>query len=376
MEEKKIHTITAVLLIFNILILSVGFLLVKRQEFSENENRYLAVFPECKWEEIKSGQFMDDVNSYLCDHFPLRDAFIGMKSRAEIILGKREINDVYIGKDDYLIEVYQKPVNTERISRIFSSFAEKEKTKYLDLNLMLVPTAIYVYQDKLPQFASVRNQMDTAREIYQVCGIPAIDCSQALLENKGNGQLYYRTDHHWTTYGAYVGYETFCKVKGLEPVPLEELEAEKVTEHFCGTIYSKVNDYTYKGDPITIYKNPSDELTVYYPNTDVTTDTLYNLEYLNQKDKYSLFLDNLHSLVEITNNTAVSDKELMLIKDSYANSMVPFLVHHYKKVYVFDTRYYKLGPSNFIDEHPGITDVLILYNMNTLDMDLGIGGIY
>ena len=133
MEEKKIHMITAVLLIFNILILSVGFLLVKRQEFSENENRYLAVFPECKWEEIKSGQFMDDVNSYLCDHFPLRDAFIGMKSRAEIILGKREINDVYIGKDDYLIEVYQKPVNTERISRIFSSFAEKEKTKYLDL---------------------------------------------------------------------------------------------------------------------------------------------------------------------------------------------------------------------------------------------------
>ena len=84
----------------------------------------------------------------------------------------------------------------------------------------------------------------------------------------------------------------------------------------------------------------------------------------------------MHSLIEITNETAGSDRELALIKDSYANSMVPFLAHHYKKIYVFDTRYYKQGPSAFIKEHPGITDVLILYNMNTLDSDLGIRGIY
>ena len=106
------------------------------------------------------------------------------------------------------------------------------------------------------------------------------------------------------------------------------------------------------------------------------TDSLYNLEYTEKKDKYSLFLDTLHSLIEITNETAGSDRELALLKDSYANSMVPFLAHHYKKIYVFDTRYYKQGPSAFIKEHPGITDVLILYNMNTLDSDLGIRGIY
>ncbi len=97
---------------------------------------------------------------------------------------------------------------------------------------------------------------------------------------------------------------------------------------------------------------------------------------MEAKDKYSLFLDNLHPLIEITNETAVSDRELVLVKDSYANSMVPFLVHHYKKIYVFDTRYYKQGVSEFIREHKNVSDVLVLYNMNTLDGDLGIRGVY
>ena len=113
-----------------------------------------------------------------------------------------------------------------------------------------------------------------------------------------------------------------------------------------------------------------------YTDTGEVTDSLYNFDYATVKDKYSLFLNNLHPLIEITNETAVSDRELALIKDSYANSMVPFLVHHYKKIYVFDTRYYKQGASEFIKAHPGVTDVLLLYNMNTLDKDLGIRGVY
>ena len=154
------------------------------------------------------------------------------------------------------------------------------------------------------------------------------------------------------------------------------MEKEIAADDFCGTIYSKVNDYSQKGDVITIYRNPSDKLTVFYEDTKETTDSLYNLEYSGKKDKYSLFLNNLHPFIEITNENAESDRELALIKDSYANSMVPFLAHHYKKIYVLDTRYYKLGPSSFIKGHEGVTDVLVLYNLNTVDTDLGIRGIY
>lgn len=241
---------------------------------------------------------------------------------------------------------------------------------------MLVPTAIYTYKNKLPEFAPAADQMETAEKIYQDSGLLSIDCSQDLLAHQQDGQLYYRTDHHWTTYGAYVGYLAFCREKGLVPVSLDELEAETAAEDFCGTIYSKVNDYSQKGDKITIYRNPADKLTVYYEDTKETTDSLYNLKYARKKDKYSLFLDNLHPLIEITNENAESERELVLIKDSYANSMTPFLAHHFKKIYVFDTRYYKWGPSSFIKGHEGITDVLILYNMNTVDTDLGIRGIY
>ena len=100
------------------------------------------------------------------------------------------------------------------------------------------------------------------------------------------------------------------------------------------------------------------------------------MEYIDKKDKYSLFLDNLHPLIEITNSSSADDRTLVLIKDSYANSIVAFLAHHYKKIYVFDTRYYKEGPAAFIKELDTDTDVVLLYNMNTLDTDLGIRGIY
>ena len=376
MKAATIRTKTAALLTMGVLALSTGFLLLDKQEFSEHENRYLEKFPEISWERIESGEYMKDLNSYLCDHFPLRDFFIGMKSKAEIAVGKREINQVFIAGDGYLIENYKKPENTEQIAGIFKAFGEKEDVSQAEIRLMLVPTASYIYQDKLPPFARMESQMETARQIYKESGLTFIDCSEELAAHKEEQPLYYRTDHHWTTYGAYIGYLAYCREMGLEPVKLEELEAETVTEDFKGTIYSKVNDYTRPGEPITIYKNPADQLTVYYEDTKETTDSLYNLDYTRQKDKYSLFLNNLHPLIEITNETASTDRELVVVKDSYANSMVPFLTRHFKKIYVFDTRYYKWGPSGFVREHPGVTDILILYNMNTLDTDLGVRGIF
>lgn len=375
-QNKKLRTLTSTLLAGGVLVLSITFLLSPKQNFSENENRYLAKFPSLSWENVKNGEYMEDISTWLSDHFPLRNFFMGLKADTEITLGKKEINHVYIAQDEYLIEVYDTPVNTERIADTFHKFYQKLDSSKVDANLMLVPTAHSILADKLPTNAPVINQMNTAKIIYEKSGIPAIDCSSYLSQAVASGQIYYYTDHHWTTYGAYQGYLAFCEAKGLTPVSLEDMTAETVSDEFYGTIYSKVNDYSHKADSITLYTNPADTLTVNYTDTEEITDSLYNLDYVSQKDKYSLFLNNLHTLIEITNETAESDRELVLIKDSYANSMVPFLVHHYKKIYVFDTRYYKQGPSSFIEEHPSVTDVLLLYNMNTLDTDSGIRGIY
>lgn len=374
--DEKVRKYTARLLGAGILVLAVWFVLAPKKEFSENENRYLTKMPSFTAKTVFSGEYTESLSDWIADHFPMRDLFMGVKTEVEIVSGRREINRIYIGEDNYLIERYEAPENTERITDTLVKFYDRVKDTGVDVRLMLVPTAVTIYEDKLPAYAPEADQMGTAKLLYEATGIPAVDCSEKLLAGAQEGQIYYRTDHHWTTFGAYLGYTAYCEEEGIEPVPLEALEAETVTEEFAGTLYSKVNDYTHMKDAITVYTNQEDRLRVTYEDTGEVSDSLYNFDYLQEKDKYSLFLNNIHPLVEIENETAPSDDVLMLIKDSYANSMVPFLTHHYKKIYVFDTRYYKDGPSSFLEEHGEVTDVLILYNMNTLDGDTGIRGIY
>lgn len=373
-QSKVIQSITAVLLAAFVLLFAFAFLIMEKQEFSEGENRYLEKFPEFTFASLKEGKYTEKLQNYLSDHFPLRDMFMGLKAETEIALGKREIGGVYIAEDGYLIEDYPAPQNTDKIVGQFKKFAESVKDA--EVSLMLVPTAITIYEEKLPALAPVRSQLATIDEIYGQLSFRTIDCYDALMAAKGGNELYYRTDHHWTGYGAYAAYTAYCEAREITPLPLNQFEITEVSSDFKGTVYSKLNDAKIKGDTITVFENPENRLTVYYEDKKETTDSLYNFEYLDKKDKYSMFLSNIHPFIEITNETADSDKELAVIKDSYANCMVPFLVNHYRKVYVFDTRYYKGGPSSFINENSKITDVLLLYNMNTLDSDLGIGGIY
>jgi len=375
-KDSKIKRVVTVLYCAVILVLAVWFLVSPKREFSENENRYLEKTPVLTIKTLVNGEYMESVSTWLSDHFPMRDFFMGLKSAVEIGTGRREINGVYVAAEDYFIEAYAQPQSTQRIIETFQKFYEKVSPLQIDTKLMLVPTAVTVYQDKLPAFAPAGNQMATVNEIYEKAGLPAIDCSRQLYEGAKTGQLYYYTDHHWTTYGAYQGYLAYCEAKGLEPVPLDSYEAQIVTEEFAGTLYSKVNDYSHKKDTITVYRNREDKLTVTYTDTGEVSDSLYNMDYLEEKDKYSMFLNNIHTLIEIENETAASDAVLVLVKDSYANSMVPFLAHHYKKIYVFDTRYYKNSISKFLAEHAEVTDMLLLYNMNTIDTDSGIRGIY
>lgn len=374
--DTKMRKIVVSLLCTGILSLSICFVLSPKKEFSENENRYLAKPPVLSAGTVLSGEYTASLNDWLADHFPCRDFFVGLKSGVEITCGRKSVNHIYVAKDDYLIEPYDQPQSTERITDTLSRFYAKIDTSEVDIDLMLVPTAVTIYQDKLPAYAPTCDQLETAYAIYESSGLPFIDCTEYLLSSAAQGQLYYRTDYHWTTLGAYQGYLAYCDAKGIVPVPLEALTQQTVTEDFAGTLYSKINDYGHKRDSITIYTNPGDILTVTYEDTGKVTDSLYNLDYVIEKDKYSLFLDNIHPLIEIENAAAVSQNELMLIKDSYANSMVPFLAHHYRKIYVFDTRYYRDGLSTFLADHDTITDILLLYNMNTLDHDTGIRGIY
>lgn len=410
--RRRAEVLTVSLITAFILCFSVWCLVAPKQTFSENENRALASWPVYSFTALKDGSYMSGIQTYLSDHFPLRDPFMTLKTKYEMLTGREEINDIYLAKDGYYIEAYKTPKQQKKIITQFQKLQDAITTDAKqNVRVMLVPTAISTYNAKLPGSApdrGVLRQVDTMDEIYATLpNMQKVDAWSALqtaaaqeatdhTRASGNADgaqpvadavdagsdtsdptgLYYHTDHHWTTHGAYVGYQAYCGASGLSPIPEADFQKTCVTTDFHGTIFSKLHDSTVPGDTITLYENPANRLTVSYPDTGEVTDTLYNRDYLAQKDKYSMFLNNLHPLVEITNETADSDRQLVLIKDSYANSMVPFLVNHYQKIYVFDTRYYRFGPSSFINEHPEVTDVLLLYNMNTIDTDLGVGGIF
>ena len=388
--RKVGNVITVMTVTVLILVFGVWFIVSPKVDFSESENRQLALWPTYTFQSLKDGSYMSGIQKYLSDHFPMRDGFMTLKTKTEIMLGKEEINGIYIAKDGYLIEQYDAPKQTEKIITQFGKLYNDITTDARNnISLMLVPTAVTTYNDKLPETApdkGVLRQLDTMDTIYDALPeMKRIDCwedlKEAALAEKDQAPgsftpLYYHTDHHWTTYGAYVAYRAFCEEMEINPLPEEAFEKTVVTDSFRGTVYSKLNDTTVPGEEITIYENPDNRLTVSYQDTGEVTDTLYNKDYLEKKDKYSMFLNNLHPVIEITNETADSDKVMVLVKDSYANSIVPFLVNHYKKIYVFDTRYYRFGPASFINQHPEVTDVLVLYNMNTIDTDLGIGGIF
>ena len=368
---KKIYSklITIIICLF-ILIFSLSLIFVPKVEFSENENRYLESFPRFTFKSLLSGKFIESFEDYITDHFPLRDGFISIKTFTEKLLGKNDINNVYFAEDDYLIQKYQIPVNNDKIINVLKDF--QEELNYVNMNLMLVPTSVTINKDLLPKNAPTYSELETIDYIYSSVNFDKISLYDVFMEHKKDYQMYYRLDHHWTTYAAYYAYVEYAKHNNIDYYSLNSFDVEEVTTEFNGTLYSKTNDYTRKSDSIYTFSLKNSDYTVYYSDIDKTTNTLYEKSYLEKKDKYAMFLNNNHALIEITNNNLKNSKELVVIKDSYANSLIPFLVNHYEKVYVIDPRYYKKSISEFVKANSKIRDILFVYNVNSLDNDLGI----
>ena len=378
-------------------VFSMAFFLTPGKDFSESENRSLAKWPEFSITGLTSSRYTEGIKDYLSDHFPKRDELLKLINSTERISGRREINGVYLC-EDRLINSYEEPVNVEKDIEQFSKLTDNVENARV--SIMLMPTATSMYSDKLPAGSPhARLELWKARDGVKTGAMPAADEQETITDilnampEKANriypvtqlleaaasdeAELYYRTDHHWTTYGAYIGYTAICKSLGLEATPLEEFEKTVVSTDFYGSIYSKINDDHFMPDEIVSYSHPSWDLKVEYADSGLVTDTPYDPEYLDKRDKYSYFLSNQHGFITITNEAVAKDAGAMaLVKDSYANCLVPFLLNHYRTLYIFDTRYHKGGVSKFVNSHEDIKEVLILYNTGTLDKDTGIGGIY
>lgn len=374
MNKKKIlHFIPAV--IFLVFIFSMGllFIFLPKEDYSVNEKRYLEDFPKTTFENICFGDFDTEFETYMSDHIAGRDFFVGMNAYYDLYTGRNGANGVYAGKDNYLInDPVDRENNLESNLKIFADFTKANK---LNTNLMIIPSTGYIMSDKLPENHKEYLDEQYFDTIQQNLGdMKFISVMNAFkLAAQSGDQLYYRTDHHWTTPGAYLAYLQYCKSVGLTQTPEDAFEKTTVTG-FYGTTYSTSALWNTPPDNIEFWENRSNLGAVSVKITEGTTtkenDSYFFLSHLDEADKYPTFLDGNHALVEIKNENAQGGK-LLVIKDSFAHAMVPFLSENYSDIIMVDLRYYKSPISEIVKEY-GITDCLVLYSLDNFATDTDV----
>ncbi|MCI9415107.1 MAG: hypothetical protein HFJ79_08050 [Clostridiales bacterium] len=345
-------------------------LLTPSRDYSETENRYLQQMPAFTSDNLFSGRFTKDFDTYASDQFWNRDGWVGMKTLSQLALLQKDNGRVYFGKDNTLFEKTTafSPSRVDANCEAVAEFLSRVKDLSPDTRsrVMLVPTAAAIDRDKLPLLAPVADEGAVIDRMKSAAGDALIDPTGLLLQHKEEG-LYYRTDHHWTTAGAYYGYTAFAGGMGFAPAPKESFQIQTVTDQFYGTLYSKANLHTIPPDRIETYTpTPAVSSAVSWQETTgqgtaSALDSLYDASYLEQKDKYAYFLGGNHPLTRINTDTK-NGRTLLLLKDSYANALVPFLTAHYEHLVLVDLRYYKQSIAPLFDE--GIDDLLILYNVS------------
>lgn len=374
--KSKFHNVvTSVLFLAVIFFFTAAGILTPDRIFSANENRYLTQKPELTVENFFEGEFSTDYENYISDQFIWRDGWIQVKTITEIVMGKKDVNGVYLCKDDYLIET-QTDINEEKAydnaDKMLSFLNVKaEELGENHVALMIVPTAVVTLKDKLPNHAQTFDQNKYIDYMRRLFGGTFVDVRDTLNAHSEE-YLYYKTDHHWTTRAAFYAYGQWAQDMGFTPFSEDDFDIVQVADDFLGTVYSKLN-YARSADSIYLYQIKQDiRYAVDINMGEKQMDGLYEMSHLETKDKYSVFLDGNNAIVTIDTANGKEDGEtLLIIKDSYAHCFIPFAVNHFKKTVVVDMRYLKM-PMNQVIENYGVTDILVLYNAVHFAEDINI----
>ena len=367
MDDKWNARITVFFLCGILLVFTFADIFNKDRLFSENENRVLASRPSFSWDKVWSGKYSRDYETYVTDQFVGRDTWIGLKTRGDILMQKKDINGIYLGKDGYLFEQHlESDFPQETIDKKLALLAKL--TQRYRADVMLAPTADNIISDKLPDNAPYLDQRKLLEKVKEAVGEERVIDVFPLLKKHASQQLYYRTDHHWTTTGAYYGYLSWVwQTDRLAPYIYDPEKLVTVTDSFLGTLHSRVN-LPVEPDSIEIFSFTNKMPVSITYDFQKKSDSYYEEKYLDTKNKYGYFLDDNHGIVQIDTGYH-SGRELFLIKDSYANCMIPLLAPHYNRITVLDLRYYNGKLFDLIDrwdeesrEEGREMDVLVLYN--------------
>lgn len=338
----------------------IGDIFFPIKTFSDSENRYLAIKPEYTWEKLISGDFTQAYEEYVSDQFIYRDQWMYLKSKTEQALLKKENNNIVFGQNGYLFNKYIKlpdkfSTNVGLVKRFIRENSDE------NIYMAIAPNSYQILKDLTPLGLYNVDQKKWIQWMEQELPLKDnnfVDIYSSLEKHK-NEYIYYKTDHHWTTSGAWYAYEAFCQAAGLSPILKDDLEAICI-EDFYGSFY-----------PASPKEKDSQDIICYYPSLEAEAfidgekkESIYDLKYLEGRDKYALFLHNNPGKILLKTNAkgAGQGKKLLVFKDSYANSMIPFLTNHYEEIQVIDLRYYNGRVKEMMTDE--WDDVLLLFNFS------------
>ncbi|MCX4327525.1 MAG: DHHW family protein [Lachnospiraceae bacterium] len=359
---KKPYKIYSVIMFLLLFIPGILVLIMPGRDFSANENRYLDKLPEINAKEIFSGELQEKVSDAFNDQFILRDFMMGLSTSFKKTIGFKDIGGVYLAKDKYYIEkTTDHDIKKDQLVQnlmYLSYFTEKQKA---GVYTMLVPSPGTVLSSNLPAFAPFYNPDSVYNTVNTILEKDGIIDLRRVFEKSSNKNFYFKTDHHWTLKGAYAAYSEYCKAAGLKPQDYNSFNPAKVNSNFYGTLYSKVIDFTAEPDSIyAVQTNQTDNATLDCDGQKRTG--IYDKEYLDKKDKYAYFFGGNYGRADINTGSSTGLK-LLVLKDSYANSFVPFLLKDYSQITMVDARYYN-GSILDIASSGNYNHILVLYEVN------------
>lgn len=370
--QKRIKRMLALLMPLFILLALMINIIVPDKDISFVENRSLQKFPEINKTSFVDGSFENKMSNWFGDQFVGRNGLIHLRYGVLKLMGQKKINDIYLcGKQ--LIEDTKLP-NEKQLSRNLNAInAFTEKHSDVDTSFMLIPNAVYVQNKRLPYFSDENDQGKIMDSIYNTLdsSVYSFDARKTLKKHSEE-YLYYKSDHHWTSLGAFYTYQAWQKQQGNDDVSLKDYDQYVVSNNFRGTLANGSGSFGIKDD-ITIFVNKN--LSDYYVQEPKQKNkgSIYDSSFLKTKDQYSVFLGGNKDIQRIELNND-SKRHLLLFKDSYANSFVQFIMNDYRSITIVDPRYYRDDIEKVMQEDL-ITDVMYLYNTNTFVEDTSLADV-
>jgi len=335
MKKGKKECLCCLLFVLTLYGLWAADFLCEDRLYSDWEKRMLAQRPDADWSSVLDGSYQAAYEEWLADQFPARDWWVGLKTRCELLLGRKKVNDIYIGKDGYLFSENTRTADWDRLEQELI-----EQYGAARVSRIKVPAAGSVLEEKLPPGISFSVQKDSVwKNLY----------------DHRTEYIYFRTDHHWTMRGAWYAYEAWAGERGFTPVALEKMKYMVVREGFLGSHYARLH-YAAEPDAMELY-DPGSICSVLYDTEALELTGLYRPEVLESEDAYRFFLDGNHPIVQI--ETEQPEGHLVVLKDSYANCFVPYLTCHYRKITVIDPRFFRTDIMEWLRSGDS-TEILIL----------------